>query len=301
MPVRRIRIALAAVAALAVAAIVVSPWQHSDNASDNNVDPHAPVHFSKAKLHSLLAATESATKSTPNAELVSQGHALFFSHDVARTGESCQSCHVGVGGVNAEIGTIQHPRPGNATDFTGARDPIALFGVGETAPYLWGGTVATLQQQTINVIKTFFKDGATQPDSTTGSQAAAIVAYMNTITPPVSPFDLGTMSDAAKAGESVFNGKGHCNTCHTGVLFTDLLQHDTKVPKPNGETDPGHGGNAFDTPQMRDVRNTAPYMHNGVEKTLEDVVNFYDTESSIAPLNLTPQQKSDLVEFMKAL
>ena len=278
----------------------MSPWNNGDNASDN-IDPHAPVHFSKAKLHSLLAATESATKSTPNAELVAQGRALFFSNDVSRTGESCQSCHVGGGGADADIGTIAHPRPTPANDFKGNRDPISLFAVADTAPYLWSGNVPTLNQQTINVVKTFFKDGATQPDSVTGSQAAAIVAYENTIQPPVSPFDLGTMSDAAKAGESVFNGKGHCNTCHTGVLFTDLQQHDTLVPKPNGETDPGHGGNAFDTPQMRDVRNTAPYMHNGVEKTLEDVVDFYDTQSSIAPLHLNAQEKSDLVEFMKAL
>ena len=42
-------------------------------------------------------------------------------------------------------------------------------------------------------------------------------------------------------------------------------------------------------------------MHNGSLKTLEDVVNFYDSQSSIAPLGLTDQEKSDLVEFMKAL
>src|SRR3954470_15792637 len=155
MPVRRIRIALAALAALAVAAIVVSPWSHGDNASDN-IDPHAPIHFSKARLHSLLAATESATKSTPNAELVAQGRALFNSTDVARSGETCETCHVGGGGVDAEVGTIAHPRPTPANDFKGNRDPIALFAVSETAPYLWGGTVPSLTQQTINVIKNFF-------------------------------------------------------------------------------------------------------------------------------------------------
>jgi cytochrome c peroxidase len=175
--------------------------------------------------------------------------------------------------------------------------------VTQTAPYTWSGNTPTLQAQTVAVIKNFFKAGATQPDATTGQQAAALIAYMGTIKPPVAPIDLGTMSDAAVRGQTVFNGKGHCDQCHTGSLFTDLQVHDTKVPKTPGETDPGNATTkgAFDTPTLRDTRNTAPYMHNGSIKTLADVVEFYDTQSSIAPLHLSAQDKADLVEFMKAL
>ena len=55
------------------------------------------------------------------------------------------------------------------------------------------------------------------------------------------------------------------------------------------------------TPQMRDLRNTAPYMHNGSLKTLREVVEFYDQRSSIAPLRLTDQEIADLVAYLQTL
>jgi len=66
---------------------------------------------------------------------------------------------------------------------------------------------------------------------------------------------------------------------------------------------------AFKTPTLRNVTLTAPYMHDGSQKTLEEAVDFYDKgghpnpylDPQIKPLNLTGQEKSDLVEFMKSL
>lgn len=72
---------------------------------------------------------------------------------------------------------------------------------------------------------------------------------------------------------------------------------------------------AFKTPSLRNIALTAPYMHDGSQKTLEDMVNFYNNggrvkktdpfspflSGGIRPLNLSEQQKSDLVEFLKAL
>lgn len=65
----------------------------------------------------------------------------------------------------------------------------------------------------------------------------------------------------------------------------------------------------FKTPTLRNVAVTAPYMHDGSQKTLEEVIDFYDQggeknpflSGSIRPLKLTEQEKADLVEFMKAL
>lgn len=65
----------------------------------------------------------------------------------------------------------------------------------------------------------------------------------------------------------------------------------------------------FKTPTLRNVAVTAPYMHDGSQKTLEEVIDFYDKggekspflSGSIRPLNLTDQEKKDLVEFLKAL
>jgi cytochrome c peroxidase len=55
------------------------------------------------------------------------------------------------------------------------------------------------------------------------------------------------------------------------------------------------------TPQMRDLKNTAPYMHNGAFATLKDVVDFYNTSSSLSPLNLTPAEVQQLVAYLDSL
>src|SRR4051794_22313588 len=305
MHVRSIRIALAGVAAAAATLVVVAPWQHANTTTAQQIDPHAPIHWSKPRLHKLLAATEQATQAVSRDELVASGRAMFRSNDLSRTGESCQSCHV-EGSNNTSIGIINHPR--NPTDFKGPRTPLELFDVADTAPYLWSGTVPTLTQQTINVIKTFFKAGATQSDAVTGQQAAAIVAYENTIHHPISRFDLGTMSDAEKRGQNIFDGKGQCKSCHTGTLFTDRQQHSDGVAPLPGETDPGAAGkgvpdaNGFDTPALRDVAHRGPYMHNGSQATLEDVVHFYNTTGPKGNgLSLKPDEEADLVAFLKAL
>ncbi len=66
---------------------------------------------------------------------------------------------------------------------------------------------------------------------------------------------------------------------------------------------------AFKTPTLRDIALTAPYMHNGTYKTLEEVVEHYvrggDVKTNLDPnmekLDLSKQEKADLVAFMKSL
>jgi len=66
---------------------------------------------------------------------------------------------------------------------------------------------------------------------------------------------------------------------------------------------------AFKTPTLREIEHTAPYMHDGSLRSLEEVVEHYDKggiknpqlNQRIKPLHLTPQEKSDLVAFLKAL
>ena len=70
------------------------------------------------------------------------------------------------------------------------------------------------------MIITFSRDGKTQPAQTTAEQAAAILAYLKTLDPPVTDFDNGTMSGAAKRGEELFRGKAACVSCHGGPMFT---------------------------------------------------------------------------------
>jgi cytochrome c peroxidase len=153
--------------------------------------------------------------------------------------------------------------------------------------------------------------------------AKAIAAFERTVVTNDSPFDRyvrgdkDALSDLEKKGLETFNGKGHCTSCHWGGNFTDGRFHNLGVtPAVPGKPDPGRyevtknpgDMGAFKTPTMRDVALRAPYMHNGSEKTLEDVVDLYNEggrtgdpnlDPLIVPLGLTDFEKKAIVEFMK--
>ena len=157
--------------------------------------------------------------------------------------------------------------------------------------------------------------------------------------------DQTALSPEARRGLALFQGKAGCLQCHHGPLASDESYHNVGVPKhPRFEESPLHqitlryqhlirgvpervyrtadrdlglyyttGRDAdrgkFRTPSLRELRDTAPYMHNGVFATLEEVVDFYDrgggadpTRSPLLrPLGLTAQEKTDLVAFLLAL
>jgi cytochrome c peroxidase len=153
--------------------------------------------------------------------------------------------------------------------------------------------------------------------------AKAIAAYERTILAGEAPFDRWRRGDAravdasVKRGFQVFEGKGRCNKCHEGFNFSDNGFHNIGLKEPNGEVDVGRYAQravkvaygAFRTPSLRDVALTAPYMHNGAYRTLEEVVDHYDRGGDVKehlspnmePLNLTAQEKADLVAFMRSL
>jgi cytochrome c peroxidase len=298
----RLALALVALAAIAVLVVKLAGGSSGDAAiATAATDPHAKANVPAAQLRRVLAATESASQSASQAELISQGRALFESSSLAKAGESCGGCHT-LGTANISVGLTPHLAADGKTVLFG-RDPPSLVGARRTAPYGWTAATPTLRQMVVNTILGHFKDGATQSADTTAQQAAALEAYVASIKPPTTSFDQGTMSAAAIRGEDLFQGKGACIACHGGPLFTDNGLHNTLVPQRDGWNDPGATTppGAFNTPTLRDLRNTAPYMHNGVFATLKDVVEFYNARSSIAPLNLTPQEIDDLVAYLDSL
>ena len=281
-----------AIAAAVVAILIVTPGANSPA----RIDAHQLTKdFPASRLRHILEAADVIDTTVPNAELVAEGQHLFRDPALSRDGLSCQSCHT-EGGANADLGTQMHPT--SAGDFTGPRDPPSLWGVGDTAPYFWTGSVPTLEEVMARVIRNFFKDG-----NPTAERVAALAAYLRSLDPPQTSFDLGTMSSAALRGQRLFQGKAGCISCHFGPLLTDNRLHNTLVPQAHGANDPGAANppGAFNTPQLRDVANTAPYMHNGAFATLHDVVEFYDKTASTAPLHLTDQEMNDLVAYMNAL
>jgi cytochrome c peroxidase len=290
---RTLLLGCASIAAIAVAILLVTDGR---DGTPPRMDAHMLTKDVPAgELRRVLRAADAIDTTTPNAELIAEGKRLFRDPALYKDGLSCQSCHT-EGGANPDLGTQVHPTaPG---DFVGPRDPPSLWGVGETAPYLWTGSAPNLDDLLARLIRNFFKD-----ENPTAERVAALHAYLDSLQPPASPFDLGTMSSAALRGQRLFQGKAGCISCHSGPLLTDNRLHNTLVPQVSGANDPGapNPPHSFNTPQLRDVANTAPYMHNGVLTNLREVVEFYDKTASTAPLNLTDQEMSDLVAYLQSL
>jgi cytochrome c peroxidase len=151
--------------------------------------------------------------------------------------------------------------------------------------------------------------------------AKAIAVYERGVVSAEAPFDQWLLkgnqkavSAEAKEGFKLFVGKANCVACHSGWSFTDGSFHDIGI----NDEDVGRGKflrltsqqHAFKTPGLRSIALRPPYMHAGSEKTLEQVVDFYDrggdakresVAAEIKPLGLTAEEKHSLVEFLKTL
>ncbi|MBO9701862.1 MAG: c-type cytochrome [Sporocytophaga sp.] len=112
-----------------------------------------------------------------------------------------------------------------------------------------------------------------------------------------------------------FGEEGECFHCHTGFTFTDnsfrnngLYQVYADSGRARITQNPSDIGK-FKVPSLRNVEKTSPYMHDGSMATLEEVIDHYskgghkhpNKSPIIQPLNLTDQQKDDLISFLKAL
>ena len=151
--------------------------------------------------------------------------------------------------------------------------------------------------------------------------------------------DESALTSEQKDGYALFKGKANCVSCHNGPIGSDGNLHKTGVPEHpdvlknplrtitmlrhyatsgmpnymNARTDVGAYAitkdkrdiGKFRTAQLRDLKYTAPYMHNGTLATLDDVINFYDkggaAGSELKALNLSASEKKALKAFLLSL
>jgi cytochrome c peroxidase len=126
------------------------------------------------------------------------------------------------------------------------------------------------------------------------------------------------MTERAIRGEALFFSKRTgCHTCHSGPNLTDEAYHNVGAGMERANPDLGRymitgrdeDRGAFKTPTLRNVANTSPYMHNGQFGTLREVVEWFDRggyrhaslSRKIRPLDLTRDEKRDLIAFLEAL
>jgi cytochrome c peroxidase len=258
---------------------------------------------------------------------------------------SCASCHIpayafadtsatskGVGGIK------------------GARNTPSAMNVMLHGFFFWDGRANTLEEQALAPIENpkemnlsldeairrlrnsdtysvFFRKIYNE-EPNRANLAKAIAAFERTLETSDSPFDTwkfydkpDAVSESARRGFEIFNTRGKCIECHFGSnlalnqfrnigLFDGRQLNDsgrmaiTGIPDDLGK---------FKVAPLRNVAVTAPYMHNGMFKTLKEVIEFYNDPEKIVPgsinrdslllkpLGLTDVEKADLEEFLRSL
>ncbi len=174
--------------------------------------------------------------------------------------------------------------------------------------------------QAISGYKAYFESAFPGEGMTIDTVSKAIATYERTIVSPRAPFDKWiagketAISDEAKRGFVLFNGKARCAICHQGWRFTDDAFHDIGLKS----SDPGRFNvvkdepalkHAFKTPTLRSISQRAPYMHDGSLNTLEDVIRHYENgfirrpslSPAMEPYSLTDEERQDLVAFLSTL
>jgi len=276
-------------------------------------------------------------------EKVELGKLLFFDPRLSRDNTiSCASCHkpelAWTDGTKLSVGIDKQLSTLNSMTLVNR-----IYGRAE----LWHGKFPTLEAQAINPLVKAVRMGMPSTDAelsklnaikgyrerfqkvfctdaTIEAVAKSLAAFERTILSGNSPadrFDYGgdeqALSESAKRGLAVFQGKGRCTRCHSGFNFTDEQFHNLGIDwdkelvnlgRYSVDQDPDAIG-AFKTPTLREIARTAPYMHDGRFATLEEVVDFYDQggiknphlDNTIVPLGLTAQERTDLVEYMRGL
>jgi hypothetical protein len=144
-----------------------------------------------------------------------------------------------------------------------------------------------------------------KPDRVT-PKLPALLDYQLSLSAPVPPSGSFNAA-AARRGERLFNGKAACATCHKPPIYTDVLSGpDPTVPFLHDPAEVGteafyaarSATGQYRTSPLRGIWQHPPYFHDGSAADLLAVVNHYD---ALFGLNLSAQQKADLVEFLKSL
>jgi cytochrome c peroxidase len=275
------------------------------------------------------------------------GKALFFDPILSRDSSiSCASCH------KPEFAFADNQNFSNGVNNQKTdRNTPSCMNLSNRTSYFWDGRAATLEDQALGPIENpkemnlplsiaiqrlknnetyknaFLSIYKTLPNNNNLSNALA--EYQRTLETNDSPFDnymnnkdTISFTASAKRGLEIFNTKGKCFDCHFGVDFSG--NDDFKNIGLYNEKNYNDAGRflisnlkkdlgTFKTPGLRNIAQTAPYMHDGSFKTLSEVVDYYNEPDKFVlnsinrdtllnkPLGLTKEEKTDLENFLLSL
>jgi len=184
-------------------------------------------------------------------------------------------------------------------------DNRTLRGIYDTDPFKWEGTNATLARQCGARLAVYF----TRIQPFTPEELQALNDYTVTIPrPPNRHRPLGApLTEAQRRGKIVFErqrtndgreipNEGRCVYCHFPPYFTDRQQRDVGTKQPSDRQ------GKFDTPHLNNIYDSAPYLHNGMAPTLEEIWTRFNPYDKHGVTNdMTKDQLNDLIEYLKTL
>jgi YVTN family beta-propeller protein len=231
---------------------------------------------------------------------IRRGELLFHSADITFQRQfSCHSCHPDghVDGITYDI----------EPDGIGVNpvDNRTLRGILDTDPFKWEGTNPSLQRQCGPRLAVFF----TRIEPFTPDELEALDRYISTIPRPPNRYrPLGAeLTPAQRRGKRLFerthtnDGRliaedDRCVTCHFPPMFTDRSQRDVGTRMWLDEQ------GVFDVPHLNNIYDSAPYLHNGIAPTLEEIWTRYNPDDRHGVTNdMTKDQLNDLIEYLKTL
>lgn len=294
----------------------------------------------------VLFVTQVSFNSKEPANKAALGEMLFSDPILSRDRTiSCASCHkpaFAFADTTAVSLGVKNKR--------GVRNTPTAMNISSQRTFFWDGRAKSLEEQALAPIENpdemdlsiaeavqrlnenaayqqYFRNIFNAPPNST-NLAIAIAAFERTLETSNSPFDNWkfsddsmAVSDAAKRGFLLFNGKAQCVKCHFGADFTanefrniglfngKELNDSGRAVISGDKTETGK----FKTPGLRNVSITAPYMHNGMFKTLREVIDFYNEPDKFVvkainrdtilakPMGLSEEEKNDLLAFLRSL
>lgn len=275
-------------------------------------------------------------------EKVRLGKRLFFDKRLSKDESiSCATCHIPAKGFSNALAVAK-----GVSGESGNRNVPTVVNRVYGRTEFWDGRAETLESQALGplfnplemdmneglllerlktdaVYGKLFKEAFGDPEPTLERIGKAIACFERTLVTGSSAFDhyewngeVLALSASAVRGLTLFRGKARCSTCHIGTNFTDEKFHNIGAGE-SGQNDAGRAavtGNPsdfgkFKTPTLRNIVQTAPYMHDGSLDRLEDVIAFYDRggrsnpnlDVEMKPLELSEPEKEDLRAFLESL
>ncbi len=225
----------------------------------------------------------------PEQTLEHKGMAIFY--DGRRSLDqwySCHTCHYN-GGINSRA--MDTENDGSVDTF---KTVLPLESLSQTKPWTWHGWQEDIHNA---MVRSFTKTMQGPPIN--DQDVKAIVAYLNTLNAPTSPYRNadGSYTEAALRGEAVFKSdKARCSQCHSGPLFTDNEIHDVGL---GSEKDRYSG---YNTPMLAGLYRKVRYLHDGRTRSLEQLLKEYHSPQKVSGSEaLSDQEVEDLIAYLKSL